>query len=72
MNVLLRAMMTLLCLLSLHSTVAFAVEKDCEVDLSAAITKAALDLCWKAARNDITHESLKEAQEFSRAEDRAI
>lgn len=36
------------------------------------ITEASVRLCWQCARNDITHESLKEAQEFSRAEDRAI
>jgi hypothetical protein len=39
--------------------------------LRDVITMAAVHLCWMAARNDITHQSLKEEREFSRAEDRS-
>lgn len=40
-------------------------------DLVMQITEKVGELCWLAARNDITHESLKFERELSRAEDRA-
>ena len=49
----------------------FWKQGDAGEELRRLITAKAEQLCWMAARNDITHASLKEEREISRAEDRA-
>lgn len=49
----------------------FWKQGDAGEELRRLITAKAEELCWMAARNDITHQSLKDEREFSRAEDRA-